>query len=294
MIKGIESLRIARYVYVMRPIRTLVQLAALFSGVAGSALLLLRLRESSWLPPPDRILTAGPEEAVYGAVWLLAAAITAWVGLTTVLSVLAYVTRIPTAVRATRWITIAPIRHLSRRTAALVLAVGSLSISTPAGAAHAPPVPYVVTAEHPGAAIDAAGGAILPAPPMGTTVPIPTVATNPDRHLASGPPPDTRGVMVPVPHLADGTLDVLWDHGEASVTYTVQRGDHLWSITAGYLAAHLGRTASAEEIAALWSQVIEINRDLIGSGDPNLIFPGERIVLPDLDTRAGTLRQPRS
>lgn len=294
MIKGIESLRIARYVYVMRPIRTLTQLAALVSGVAGSALLLLRLRVSSWLPPPDRILTADPEEAVYGAVWLLAAAITAWVGLTTVLSILAYVTRIPAAVRATRWITIAPIRHLSRRTAALVLAVGSLSISTPAGAAHAPPVPYVITAEDPSANIDTAGDAFVPASPMGVTVPIPTVAANPDYHLASRPPPDSDGVMVPVPHLADGVLDVLWDHGEASVTYTVQRGDHLWSITAGYLAAHLGRTASAEEIAALWNQVIEINRNLIGSGDPNLIFPGERIVLPDLGTRAGTLKQPRS
>jgi len=283
LIKGIESAGMARYVYVMRPIRTLVQLAALVSGVAGIALLLLHLRESSWLPPPDRILTADPEEAVYGAVWLLAAAITAWVGLTTVLSVLAYVTRIPAAVRATRWMTIAPIRHLSRRTAALVLAVGSLSVSTPAGAALAPPVPYVVTAEHPGAAIDTASGAILPAPPRGAAVPIPTVAANPDHHLAPGPPPDALGVTVPVPHLADGALDVLWDRGDASVTYTVQRGDHLWSITAGYLAAHLGRTASAEEIAALWNQVIEINRNLIGSGDPNLIFPGERIVLPYLD-----------
>ena len=266
----------------MRPIRTLIQLAAVVSGVAGSALLLVRLRESSWLPPPDRILTAGPEEAVYGAVWLLAAGITAWVGLTTVLSVLAYVTRIPVAVRATRWITIAPIRHLSRRAAALVLAVGSLSISTPVGAAHAPPVPHVVTAEHPGAAIDTA------------TVPIPMAATDPDHDLPLRSPPDTGGVMVPVPHLVDGALDRLRDYGEASVTYTVQRGDHLWSITAGYLAAHLGRAASAEEIAPLWRQVIEINRDLIGSGDPNLIFPGERIVLPDLNTRAGVLRQPGS
>ena len=266
----------------MRPTRTLIQLATVISGVAGSTLLLLRLRESPWLPPPDRVLTAEPEEAVYGAVWLLAAGVTAWVGLTTVLSLLAYVTRIPVAVRATRWITIAPIRHLSRRAAALVLAVGSLSISTPVGAAHAPPVPYVVTAAHPGAAIDTA------------TVPIPIAATSPDHDRPLRSPPDTGGVMVPVPHLAGGAVDGLQDYGDASVTYTVQRGDHVWSITAGYLAAHLGRAASADEIAPLWRQVIEINRDLIGSGDPNLIFPGERIVLPDLGTRAGVLKQPGS
>lgn len=275
----------------MRPIRTLIQLAALGSGVAGSALLLLRLRESSWLPPPGRILTADPEEAIYGAVWLVAAAITAWVGLTTVLAVLAYVTRIPVAVRATRWITIAPIRHLARRAAALVLAVGSLSVSTPVGAAHAPPVPYAVTAEHPGATLDASASTVLAASPTGTTVPVPMAATNPDRDRTQTSSPDTGGVTVPVPHLADGGLGALLDHGEASVTYTVQRGDHLWSITAGYLAAHLGRTADAGEIAPLWNQVIEMNRDLIGSGDPNLIFPGERIVLPRLGTRTVTINQ---
>lgn len=269
-------------------------MAALGSGVAGSALLLLRLRESSWLPPPGRILTADPEEAIYGAVWLLAAVITAWVGITTVLSILAYVTRMPVAVRATRWITIAPIRHLARRAAALVLAVGSLSISTPVGAAHAPPVPYAVTAEHSGVTLDAAASTVLPASPTGATVPVPMAAMNPDRDRPLTSSPDTSGVTVPVPHLADGGLDALLDRGEASVTYTVQRGDHLWSITAGYLAAHLGRTADAEEIAPLWNQVIEMNRDLIGSGDPNLIFPGERIVLPRLGTRTGTLKQPGS
>ncbi|MDE0137432.1 MAG: hypothetical protein OXM57_09545 [bacterium] len=276
----------------MRPIRTLIQMAALGSGVAGSALLLLRLRESSWLPPPGRILTADPEEAVYGTVWLLAAAITAWVGLTTVLSVLAYVTRIPVAVRATRWIAIAPIRHLARRAAALVLAVGSLSISTPVGAAHAPPVPYAVTAEHHGATFDAAVSAVLPVSPTGATVPVPMAATNPDRDRPPTPSPAAGGVTVPVPHLAEGAFGALIEDGEAPVTYTVRRGDHLWSITAGYLAAHLGRTAGAEEIAPLWNQVIEMNRDLIGSGDPNLIFPGERIVLPRLGARTGTLRRP--
>ena len=278
----------------MKPIRTLIQLASLGSGVAGSTLLLLRLRESSWLPPPGRILTASPEEAIYGAVWLLAAAITAWVGLTTTLSVLAYVTRIPIAVRGIRWITIAPIRHLSRRAAALVLAVGSLSISTPVGAAHAPPVPYSVTAAQPGTTVEATDGVFLPAAPLGVTIPIPTVAAHPDHDRPLRSSPDRGTVMVPVPHLADGALDVVRDHGGTSVTYTVQRGDHLWSITAGYLAAYLGRTASAEEIAALWYQVIEVNRDLIGSGDPNLIFPGERIVLPDLGTRGGTLKPPGS
>ena len=271
----------ARYVYVMRPIRTLIQLAALISGLTGSAVLLLRVREESWLPPPDRILAAHPEEAIYGAVWLVASGITGWVAVTTVLSVLAHVTRIPAAVRATGWITIAPIQSLSRRVAVLMLAIGSLSVSAPAGAAQSPPVPHVVTAEHPLVGTDSAG-AISVAPPAGAAVPIQVVSTDPDHRPSLRPSQETDRAAVPVPHLAGGGPGSSWKPEDGSVTYTVQPGDHLWSITAAYLDSHLGRTASVEEIAPLWHEVVEINRDTVVSGDPSLIFPGERIRLPDL------------
>ena len=274
----------ARYVYVMRPIRTLIQLAALISGLTGSAVLLLRVRETSWLPPPARILSADPEEAIYGAVWLLASAITAWVAITTILSILAHITRIPAAVQATGWITISPIQGLSRRVAALVLAIGSLSISAPAGAAQSPPVPHVITAEHPGSGIDTAG-TIIVAPPAGAAVPIQVVSTDPGPHLDS--PQETGRAAVPVPHQAGSDPGFRWELETRSVTYTVQPGDHLWSITAAYLDRHLGRTASVEEIAPLWHEVVEINRDAVVSGDPSLIFPGERIVLPELGGGSG-------
>lgn len=265
----------------MRPLRTLIQLAALISGLTGSAVLLVRVREASWIPPPDRILASDPEEAIYGAVWLLASAITAWVGVTTVLSVLAHVTRIPAAVRATKWITIAPIRGLSRRVATLMLAIGSLSISAPAGAAQSPPVPHVITAEHPRAGIES-GGAILEAKPAGLTVPIQLVTSHPDRSPSLRSPEETSRAAVPVPHLAGGGPGFRWELEDRSVTYVVQPGDHLWSIAAAYLESHIGRTASVEEIAPVWQEVVDLNRHLVRSGDPSLIFPGERILLPEL------------
>ena len=265
----------------MRPLRTLIQLATLISGLTGSAVLLLRVREASWLPPPDRILAADPEEAIYGAVWLLASVITAWVAVTTILSILAHVTRIPTAVRATGWITIAPIRGLSRRVATLMLAIGSLSISAPAGAAQSPPVPHVITAEHPRADVDP-GGAIFAAPPVGATVPIQLVSTDRDQRPSLRSPLEGGPAALPVPHLAGVDPGFRWELEGRSVTYIVQPGDHLWSIAAAYLEGHLGGTASVEEIAPLWQEVVELNRDLIRSGDPSLIFPGERIRLPEL------------
>lgn len=66
--------------------------------------------------------------------------------------------------------------------------------------------------------------------------------------------------------------------GEASVV--VESGDHLWKISQTHLDRVLGRRARAEEVAPYWVAVIDANRDRIRSGDPDLIYPGEVITLP--------------
>ena len=60
----------------------------------------------------------------------------------------------------------------------------------------------------------------------------------------------------------------------------VQPGDHLWKISATHLGGILDRPAEPEEIDPYWRVVIETNRDLLTSGDPDLIYPGEVIELP--------------
>jgi len=64
-------------------------------------------------------------------------------------------------------------------------------------------------------------------------------------------------------------------------TVVVEKGDHLWSISAAHLAGRLSQSPSAAEITPYWRQVIEENRSRLRSGDPDLIYPGETVVLPE-------------
>lgn len=65
-----------------------------------------------------------------------------------------------------------------------------------------------------------------------------------------------------------------------TVEVVVRSGDHLWSLAAARLAGLLGRPAADHEVGPYWVQVVESNRGRIRSGDPDLIFPGEVILLP--------------
>jgi hypothetical protein len=65
----------------------------------------------------------------------------------------------------------------------------------------------------------------------------------------------------------------------------VAPGDNLWDLSAGALARATGRERAAltdEEIAAYWRVVCDTNRDLVRSGDVNLVYPGEVVTLPPL------------
>jgi nucleoid-associated protein YgaU len=63
-------------------------------------------------------------------------------------------------------------------------------------------------------------------------------------------------------------------------TVVVDDGDHLWSISADYLEQDLMRVPTDSEIALFWRDVIEANRNRLRSGNPDLIYPGETVVLP--------------
>ena len=62
----------------------------------------------------------------------------------------------------------------------------------------------------------------------------------------------------------------------------VQPGDHLWKISATHLEGILDRPAEPGEIDPYWRVVIEVNRASLTSGNPDLIFPGEVIELPEV------------
>ena len=60
----------------------------------------------------------------------------------------------------------------------------------------------------------------------------------------------------------------------------VEAGDCLWHLA----AADLPRDAGPAEIAARWQAIYRLNRAVIGA-DPDLIHPGQRLVLPAHDHR---------
>ena len=68
---------------------------------------------------------------------------------------------------------------------------------------------------------------------------------------------------------------------EASAhTVTVLPGDNLWSLSQSVLEERLGREPTTDEVTPYWRKVIIDNIAGLASGDPDLIFPGEVIVLP--------------
>ncbi|MDX2468488.1 MAG: LysM peptidoglycan-binding domain-containing protein, partial [Acidimicrobiia bacterium] len=65
--------------------------------------------------------------------------------------------------------------------------------------------------------------------------------------------------------------------------YTVQAGDNLWLIAENHVAATTGGAPTVAAITSYWRQVVEVNRQTLRSGDPNMIFAGEIIVIPAME-----------
>lgn len=56
-------------------------------------------------------------------------------------------------------------------------------------------------------------------------------------------------------------------------------GDHLWALAEQRVSDARGGSADPSEIAPYWQRILDANPQL---GDPDLIFPGDIIVLPPM------------
>jgi nucleoid-associated protein YgaU len=61
--------------------------------------------------------------------------------------------------------------------------------------------------------------------------------------------------------------------------WVVEPGDSFWSIAEDVVADRLGRPGSEPEVATYWARLVDANRSTLASGDPDLIYPGERMLL---------------
>jgi hypothetical protein len=65
--------------------------------------------------------------------------------------------------------------------------------------------------------------------------------------------------------------------------HVIVPGENLWTIAADHLSVTLDLAPDAvpvDDLAAYWRQVIDANLPALASGDPDLVYPGEVILLP--------------
>jgi LysM domain len=103
-------------------------------------------------------------------------------------------------------------------------------------------------------------------------VPVPRVPTSATTTTATtAPAAPASAPTTPSPHTS---------------VVVVRAGDNLWVIAERALRA-TGQQAGTPDVAAYWRRVIAANTAHLRSHDPNLIFPGERVVLPPNDSARG-------
>jgi nucleoid-associated protein YgaU len=133
----------------------------------------------------------------------------------------------------------------------------------------------------------ALAGTLAVAPP----VPPLTLHAGPDGRLSRehDPPPArpttpttaTTPTTTPKPPRARAARQSRPPRRERPRQHRVESGDNLWTIARSELARRDGRAPADRDIAPYWFRVIAANRTTLRSGDPNLIFPGEIVILPN-------------
>jgi hypothetical protein len=236
-----------------RRVRLLVLLTAESAAVVAVHRLGTRAPFDLPLTDLEPWLRAAPEDALAAALRLAALAVAWWLLAATVLYAAACVVGSRGNGRAARTVRVLSARVTPRAIRAAVdralvtsLAVGALIV--PAGAravAAADPTPRVI--------VDVRDGR-----DPGSIASLPTESPEP------APPSPPAAV------------------GSAQIVIVVP-GDDLWSLSADALAratGHARGTLDDDEVARYWVAVCDANRPTLRSGDVNLIYPGEVVVLP--------------
>jgi len=180
-------------------------------------------------------------------------AVASWLVVSTALSTAARVVPAWRSVRGFDLATPVGVRRLLDRTLAIGLGASlALSVARPAAAAPGAPVAVVTQPDAAAATADTPVPRVPPAPP-----PVAPIAPAPSRPSAA-PRASPRA-----------------DHIASDGAVVVRPGDNLWLI-----AQRAVGSDRPGEIAPYWRAVVAANAHRLRSHNPNLIYPGERIVLP--------------
>src|SRR5262249_8897990 len=183
--------------------------------------------------------------------WWVAAALAAWLTVTTVIYMSA---RVVPSLRG--------LRVLDRFAAPFVRRAVDGALACSLGA--------LVTMHVPAAAL-------APTSTPSTTPPA-TISVTPDGDIVVAPaqPPEP---VAPTPPSRTPAPAPVSPHPRAE-HHHIKPGENLWRVAAARLAQVRGRAPRDAEVLPYWRRVIDANRASLRSGDPNLVYPGELVDLP--------------
>jgi hypothetical protein len=261
----------------------LLRIAATIAFEAGAVAALHRMGKLPWLrihwdDPAAWLASSSPEEALAAVVRLIALAIGWWLMATTAAYVLARLSGVPRLVHAVGSATAPAVRRLVDGAAAMGLTAAMLAGPVVPGPA-ADPAPVLIHVDDEG----------RPLPPG-------TIATQRDEDDNDGAGPaghsaprgPERVGWTPIPAGTGAVQPPVTPQRPAPAhtdsRYRVRPGDNLWTIAADQMVAAAGSNdVAASLVARYWRRVITANVARLESGDPDLIYPGERIVLPPVE-----------
>lgn len=249
----------------------LVRAVAWTAATVGAGWALVVLGETQalsvdWSDPVGWLRSAPLDIALAAAGRLAGLAMVTWVAASSLAYAAARLAGVGT--HSVDWLSIGPIRRLVD-----ALLAGSLVASTSLGPSaalatvdHPPPATSVETVEEVSPAyvpIPAGWPNRVPSadPPAG-----PAPASTPTDTEESGPPAPSTG----------------------PTTVVATPGDHLWGLAESRLREVRDRTPSESEVASYWAATVALNRPRLTSGDPDLIHPGEEILLPEVPVTPGS------
>ena len=202
--------------------------------------------------PAGWLRSSSPEEVVGSTVRLVAVGCAWWLLTSTVLYATALAAGRATLARALSRLVLPAVRGPVERALAVSMMATATFGSGLSGVAAAgePPLPPPTLDVRDGRAVEA-----LP-----TSTPPPTTPGPP---ASVSPPTAPRPAPDPPPAPAEA----------APAVHLVAAGESLWTIAAR-------RVAPGGDVAAYWARLVETNRATLRSGNPNLIYPGEAIMVP--------------
>lgn len=219
---------------------------------------------------------------VLGLCWYL-------VGVTTI----GTVARLLRAARLTRLadaLTLPIVRRLLQQTLGVALATTMITATTGPSLA----VPATSPAQAPAGSLPEVTLRGLPAPSGDEGLPLPWRIAEADGPRVPDAPPDApTGTGVPgpseVPPVREEVADtrvpgvLLHDIDTDRTSHTVRSGESLWRIASQRLQVAFDRPPTDAEVVPYWRALIEANRDrLPDRDDPDLILPGQELLLPQL------------